>query len=201
MMYAGRAASRRIGMHRLRRRGAGEGRGAGAGRPMSEINVTPFVDVMLVLLIVFMIAAPLLSIGVPVELPRSDESAPLPADQQLLTISVTKDGRVFLQDNEVVLEELSVRLRALRRGAAGQARDGEGESSGAGEADAAAATDGAEATDNAAETAAPPPPASGSIYVRGDSQAQYGLMARIIAIVKAAGYRRIGFITENNPEP
>ena len=185
MMYAGRAASRRIGMRRFRRRRAGE--------PMSEINVTPFVDVMLVLLIVFMIAAPLLSIGVPVELPRSDESASLPADQQILTISVTRDGRVFLQDNEVVLEELSVRLRALRIGAAAQAQD---------EADETGEADAADAADGAAEAAAPPAPAaSGSIYVRGDSQAQYGLMARIIAIVKAAGYRRIGFITENNPEP
>ena len=162
---------------------------------MSEINVTPFVDVMLVLLIVFMIAAPLLSIGVPVELPRSDESAALPADQQILTISVTRDGRVFLQDNEVVLEELQVRLRALRTGAARTAEVPAGE---AGEADDEG-EEGAQNRENPAQAAAEV--ASGSIYVRGDAQAQYGLMARIIAIVKAAGFRRIGFITENNPEP
>ena len=171
---------------------------------MSEINVTPFVDVMLVLLIVFMIAAPLLSIGVPVELPRSDESAPLPADQQILTISVTKEGRIFLQDNEVGLEELQVRLRALRRGpaeagaAAAGEEGGEGETGSEGEAGAEVGENGGNGAAGAAGAVAF---SSGSIYVRGDSQAQYGLMARIIAIVKAAGFRRIGFITENNPEP
>ena len=174
MMRVRSAAGRRIGTGRFQR------------RPMSEINVTPFVDVMLVLLVVFMIAAPLLSVGVPVELPRSDESAPLPADQQIVTISVTKEGRVFLQDNEVVLEELPARLRSLRIGADG----GEGQSDAASEAGEAG-----EAGVVAIRAY------TGSIYVRGDSQAQYGLMARIIASVKAAGYRRIGFITENNPEP
>ena len=188
-MHGSRA--RRLGMRRSRW-------GNRAGKPMSEINVTPFVDVMLVLLIVFMIAAPLLSIGVPVELPRSDESAALPADQQILTISVTRDGRVFLQDNEVVLEELQVRLRALRTGAARTAEAPAGE---AGEADDEG-EEGAQNRENAAQAAqAGAEAASGSIYVRGDAQAQYGLMARIIAIVKAAGFRRIGFITENNPEP
>lgn len=159
---------------------------------MSEINVTPFVDVMLVLLIVFMIAAPLLSIGVPVELPRSDDSVSLPSDQQNLTISVTEDGRIFLQDNEVGLEEMRVRLFALRSGGRGEAAAvEEGE-------EGEEVTEGGEGESAAA---APAGPVSGSIYVRGDSRAQYGLMARIIAIVKAAGYRRIGFITEDNPQP
>lgn len=162
---------------------------------MSEINVTPFVDVMLVLLIVFMIAAPLLSIGVPVELPRSDDSVSLPSDQQNLTISVTEDGRIFLQDNEVGLEEMRVRLFALRGAArpASASEEGEGEGE-----EGEEVGEGGEAEPAAASAAGP---ASGSIYVRGDSRAQYGLMARIIAIVKAAGYRRIGFITEDNPQP
>ena len=64
---------------------------------MSEINVTPFVDVMLVLLIVFMVSAPLLTVGVPIELPQSQAKA-LSQDNEPLTVSVNVDGKVFLQD-------------------------------------------------------------------------------------------------------
>ena len=193
-MHAGSSADRRFATRRRRRR-------RGADGLMSEINVTPFVDVMLVLLIVFMIAAPLLSIGVPVELPRSDESAPLPADQQILTISVTREGRIFLQDNEVGLDELQVRLRALRRGPAEADEAPAGEEGEDGGDSGEVAQVAQDAQDGGAAAAGAAAFSSGSIYVRGDSQAQYGLMARIIAIVKAAGFRRIGFITENNPEP
>ncbi len=78
----------------------------------ARINVTPLVDVMLVLLIVFMIAAPLLSVGVPVELPKTDAKS-LPSLQEPLTITVDKDGKVYLQDTEVSLEELTPRLIAM----------------------------------------------------------------------------------------
>ena len=78
----------------------------------SEINVTPLVDVMLVLLIVFMIAAPLLSVGVPVELPKTDAKS-LPSQQEPITITVDQDGGVFLQDTEVSLETLVERLVAI----------------------------------------------------------------------------------------
>ena len=64
---------------------------------MSEINVTPMVDVMLVLLIIFMVAAPLLTVGVPIELPQT-QAKPLQGDNEPLTISVKPDGRVFLQE-------------------------------------------------------------------------------------------------------
>ncbi len=82
-------------------------------KPMSEINVTPFVDVMLVLLIIFMVAAPLLTTGVPVELPKATASA-LPAEEeQPLTVTLTADGRVMLQKTEVPLDTLVPKLRAI----------------------------------------------------------------------------------------
>ena len=81
---------------------------------MSEINVTPFVDVMLVLLIIFMVAAPLLTVGVPVELPKTAASA-LPTEQEEpLTITMTSDGRLLIQNADVVDAELIPRLRAIR---------------------------------------------------------------------------------------
>ncbi|MBW6401070.1 protein TolR [Roseomonas sp. HJA6] len=81
-------------------------------RPLAEINVTPMVDVMLVLLIIFMVAAPLMTVGVPVDLPRTAAS-PLNQETEPLTISVDPQGRVFLQETEVPMEELVPRLRAI----------------------------------------------------------------------------------------
>lgn len=82
-------------------------------QPMSEINVTPFVDVMLVLLIIFMVAAPLMTVGVPVELPRTAASA-LPADnEEPLTVTVTAEGLVMIQTTEVAFEDLVGRLQAI----------------------------------------------------------------------------------------
>lgn len=80
---------------------------------MSEINVTPLVDVMLVLLIIFMVAAPMLTVGVPVDLPRTAAGA-LPSEQEEpLTISLTADGLVTLQTTEVSADELIPRLQAI----------------------------------------------------------------------------------------
>ncbi len=76
---------------------------------MSEINVTPFVDVMLVLLIVFMVSAPLLTVGVPIDLPQSQAKA-LEQDNQPLTVSVNVDGQVFLQDQQIQLDDLVPKL-------------------------------------------------------------------------------------------
>jgi biopolymer transport protein TolR len=81
-------------------------------RPMAEINVTPFVDVMLVLLIVFMVTAPLLTVGVTVDLPES-ASSPLPGQDEPLTVSVTREGAVFLQDSRIELSDLGPRLLAI----------------------------------------------------------------------------------------
>ena len=81
--------------------------------PMSEINVTPFVDVMLVLLIIFMVPAPLLTVGVPVELPRTAAGA-LPGEQEEpLSITLTADGRLLVQTTEIAPAELLARLSAI----------------------------------------------------------------------------------------
>ncbi len=82
-------------------------------QPMSEINVTPFVDVMLVLLIIFMVAAPLLTVGVPVELPKTAANA-LPTDEEEpLTVTITAEGAVQIQTTDVAREDLVGRLRAI----------------------------------------------------------------------------------------
>jgi len=82
--------------------------------PMSEINVTPFVDVMLVLLIIFMVSAQLLTVGVPIELPET-RAKPLQGDNEPLTVSVKQDGRVFLQNSEVGLDTLTPKLVAIAK--------------------------------------------------------------------------------------
>ena len=80
---------------------------------MSEINVTPFVDVMLVLMIIFMVAAPLLTAGIPVELPDTAAAA-LPTEQEEpLTISMTADGKLLIQKEEISEETLIPKLRAI----------------------------------------------------------------------------------------
>ncbi len=81
-------------------------------RPMSEINVTPFVDVMLVLLIVFMVTAPLLSAGVPVDLPETD-AKPLAVEKQPVTVTIDPDGKIFVKDDEVAMDELVAKLTAV----------------------------------------------------------------------------------------
>ena len=82
-------------------------------RPMSEINVTPFVDVLLVLLVIFIVAAPLLTVGVPVRLPET-AATPLPAErEEPLTISVSADGSLALQTTSLPSAELIPRLRAV----------------------------------------------------------------------------------------
>jgi biopolymer transport protein TolR len=83
--------------------------------PMHEINVTPFVDVMLVLLIVFMVTAPLLTVGVPIELPES-KGQQLQTNKEPLTISVDRAGKVFIQETEVKLDEIVPKLRAIAKG-------------------------------------------------------------------------------------
>jgi biopolymer transport protein TolR len=80
---------------------------------MSAINVTPMVDVMLVLLIIFMVSAPLLTVGVPIDLPQTQASSLDQADKEPLAISVNTQGQVFLQNTEIKLEELVPKLKAI----------------------------------------------------------------------------------------
>lgn len=134
-------------MRRLRR-------ARGHYRPMSEINVTPFVDVMLVLLIVFMVAAPLLTVGVPIDLPET-ASKPLQGDKEPLTISVDANGQIFLQDTVIPLDEVVPKLKAI-------SENGYNE----------------------------------RIFVRGSKQVDYGAVMKVMGTISAAGFRRIGLVTE-----
>jgi biopolymer transport protein TolR len=97
---AGGLQSREKGIRRSRR------------RAMAEINVTPFVDVMLVLLIVFMVTAPLLTVGVPVDLPKT-RAQTLGQDREPLSVTVKRDGRVFLQNTPIEQDQLVERLKAI----------------------------------------------------------------------------------------
>lgn len=87
-------------------------RGQARYRMISEINVTPFVDVMLVLLVVFMVTAPLITAGVAVNLPRTEAKAILGTDAPLI-ITISADGTIFIQESEIMFSELLPRLRAI----------------------------------------------------------------------------------------
>ena len=81
---------------------------------MSDINVTPLVDVMLVLLIVFMVAAPLMTVGVPIELPQT-KAKPLQGDTEPITVSVNAEGKVYLQNSEIDIDTLIPKLEAIAK--------------------------------------------------------------------------------------
>lgn len=87
-------------------------RGGRKHKPMADINMTPFIDVMLVLLIIFMVAAPLLTTGVPLDLPQTGAQS-LNLEKQPLVVSIKADGKVFLMETEITLEELVPKLQAV----------------------------------------------------------------------------------------
>ncbi|MEM7462188.1 MAG: protein TolR [Pseudomonadota bacterium] len=120
-------------------------------QPMSEINVTPFVDVMLVLLIIFMVTAPLLTVGVPLDMPKTNAGA-VNADTKPLTISVDNEGRIFLQESEIEPDEIVAKLRAISENRTGE------------------------------ET---------RIFVRGDKAVAYDVIARVLADISSAGFKKI----------
>jgi biopolymer transport protein TolR len=93
--------------------GSGSGR-RGRYKPLAEINVTPLVDVMLVLLIIFMVTAPLMTSGVSVDLPKTD-AQPLNSDSEPLTVSIKADGTIFLQDQPVELADIVAKLQAIAK--------------------------------------------------------------------------------------
>lgn len=121
--------------------------------PMSEINVTPFVDVMLVLLIIFMVAAPLLTVGVPIDLPETQANA-LNSDTQPITVSVNAEGSIFLQETAIGIDEVVPKLEAI-------------------------------STTGFSER----------IYVRGDTNADYGTVMKVMARISAAGFKNLGLVT------
>ena len=126
----------------------------GRTRPMAEINVTPLVDVMLVLLIVFMIAAPLLTVGVAVDLPES-AADPIQDTGEPLTVTVAADGVIFVQDTPVEYENLVSHLEAIATAGYDQ-----------------------------------------RIFIRGDRNRAYGDVVRVMGRINAAGFRRIGLVTD-----
>ena len=129
-------------------------RGRAKRAAMSEINVTPFVDVMLVLLIVFMVTAPLLTVGVPVDLPKTRAPA-MGQDQEPLSVTVAQDGTVYLQKLAVPMDELVPKLQAI----AGTGYDQR-------------------------------------IFVRGDQTVDYGRVMEVMGLLSAAGFTRIGLVTD-----
>lgn len=90
----------------------GRGGGRGRYRPLAEINVTPMVDVMLVLLVIFMVTAPLMTSGVDVDLPKTD-AKPLNQDSEPVTVSINAKGQIYLQDSEVMLPDLVSKLQTI----------------------------------------------------------------------------------------
>lgn len=137
--------------------GGRRGRRRGGSRPMSDINVTPMVDVMLVLLIVFMVAAPLMTVGVPIDLPQT-QAKELNTDSKPVTVTVTPDGATYIGEDAIAFEDLLPKLATL-------------------------ATEGPEQR----------------IYVRGDMQANYGSVMKVMGALSGAGYTHIGLITEQAP--
>jgi biopolymer transport protein TolR len=130
------------------------GRGRLRRRAMAEINVTPFVDVMLVLLIVFMVTAPLLTVGVPVDLPKTRAPA-LGQDREPLSITVKRDGTIFLQKEKVPEAALVDKLTAIASNGYNQ-----------------------------------------RIFVRGDTQANYGKVMEVMGLLAASGFTHIGLVTD-----
>src|ERR1700743_2833145 len=103
----------------INREGAASGGRRGRRRPvMAEINVTPMVDVMLVLLIIFMVSAPLLTVGVPIDLPQTKAKS-LDQDKDALALSVNEKGQVFLQNSEIKMDELVPKLEAITQARGG----------------------------------------------------------------------------------
>ncbi len=131
----------------------GRRRRGGKKAPMSEINITPFVDVMLVLLIIFMVSAPLLTSGVPIDLPDTQAKA-LNADTQPITVSVNDKGQVYLQETEIDITEVVPKLEAI-------SKTGYEE----------------------------------RIFVRGDKNADYGTVMKVMSRISAAGFKNIGLVT------
>lgn len=134
---------------------SGGGRGRKAYTPMAEINVTPFVDVMLVLLIVFMVAAPLLSTGVPIDLPDSKAKPLSEEDNKPLEVSLAEDGKIYVGEEEVSEDKLVTLLSTL--------------------------------TNNDPDR---------RIYIRGDTNLDYGRVMEILGGINAAGFKKVALLSE-----
>src|SRR6185312_5911101 len=125
---------------------------------MSDINVTPMVDVMLVLLIVFMVSAPLLTVGIPVELPQTQAKALAQAQHEPIVVSINDQGQIFLgsEKTELQIAQLVDKLKAVTAARGGQEE---------------------------------------RIYVKGARTAQYAMVARVLGMLQAAGFRQLELVT------
>jgi len=157
------ASGGRRGRRRRGRRGA-----------LSEINVTPLVDVMLVLLIIFMVSAPLLTAGIPVQLPKTDATA-VNDQAQPITVSIQKDGQVYIGDSAVQLDDLPARVQAA----------------------GGVASANAPSTDSSTPDAATTSPAK-PIFVRADGAAPYEIVAKVMAKLSTSGFTSIDLITDTS---
>ena len=128
--------------------------GGGGKAPIGEINVTPLVDVMLVLLIIFMVSAPMMNTGVDVDLPAA-QAPQVQIDEEKLLLTVTKDGKVYLGRDEVATDKLEATLLSNER----MQREKE-------------------------------------LYVQADESVPYGVVVKVIAIVKKAGISKLGLVTD-----
>lgn len=132
----------------------------GGNPPMSEINVTPFVDVMLVLLIIFMVAAPLLTAGVPLELPSAKGKQLQAQKSEPIVVSVAQDGLIYLGDERETtmdLKALTPKLQAIAKARGGTEQP---------------------------------------VFVRGDKTVPYGTVARVMAEIREAGFRKLSLVTQ-----
>jgi biopolymer transport protein ExbD/biopolymer transport protein TolR len=128
---------------------------APASQPMSEINMTPLIDVMLVLLVIFMLTAPLMSASLRLDLPKADGTTPLSEAPQVLQLGLLANGALYLGEQRVEPAEFARRIADLGR------------------------------------QGAPP-----EVHLRADQSAPYGLVAKLIGQLQAAGLNRIAFVTE-----
>ncbi len=126
---------------------------------ISEINVTPLVDVMLVLLIVFMVAAPLMTVGVPIELPKT-EAKQMNTATEPLVVTVQVDGKLFLQETEITLADMTAKLQAI-------AKNGYDE----------------------------------QLFVRADTNVNYGAVMEVMGQLNGAGFKKIGLVTISKDSP
>jgi biopolymer transport protein TolR len=94
--------------------GSGKRRRSRKSAPMAEMNMIPFIDVMLVLLVIFMVAAPLLTVGVPVELPKTG-AAQLNIEQKPIAVTIDERGKIFLQEKEITIERLATEIQAIAK--------------------------------------------------------------------------------------
>jgi biopolymer transport protein TolR len=161
--------------------GAGSG---GSGGFVAEINVTPFVDVMLVLLIIFMVTAPMMTEGVDVELPRTKMVETLPDDDAGVLLTVRVDGSLYLDERRTDMAGLERWLAGLAASVQSDGPGGPGEMEGSGEVGGAGGARGSMG--------------GPTVFLRADRDVPYGTVVEVIGLVRAAGVEKLGMVSERD---